>query len=129
MVARDGLADLDDLGRTRPRMHVDSAPFGPAVGVVLVAAPGKQRRPVLLVQDEPNILVMRRALARPSFRTTTQGGRRDCLYEDGTGRFRTRPDILICEDDPTALVVETKWKHMTLRIDDLKQGVSQADVY
>src|SRR5690606_31475330 len=28
-----------------------------------------------------------------------------------------------------ALIIDTKWKRMTPRIDDPKQGVSQADVY
>ncbi|SNT75314.1 McrC family protein [Paracoccus seriniphilus] len=73
--------------------------------------------------------LLQRALAGTAFRVTTQGGHRDCLYEDGTGRFRTRPDILIRDANGIAMVVDTKWKRITPRIDDPKQGVSQADVY
>jgi 5-methylcytosine-specific restriction enzyme subunit McrC len=73
--------------------------------------------------------LLQRALAGTGFRATTQGGHRDCLYEDGSGRFRTRPDILIRDGNEIAMVVDTKWKRMTPRIDDPKQGVSQADVY
>src|SRR5690606_676687 len=53
----------------------------------------------------------------------------DCLYEGDTGRFRTRPDLIIRDADGIALIIDTKWKRMTPRIDDPKQGVSQADVY
>ncbi|MGK7653227.1 McrC family protein [Roseovarius sp. B08] len=73
--------------------------------------------------------LLQRALAGTAFRATTQGGHRDCLYEDGTGRFRTRPDILIRDGNGIAMVLDTKWKRMTPRIDDPKQGVSQSDVY
>ncbi|MCY4008024.1 MAG: PD-(D/E)XK nuclease family protein [Rhodobacteraceae bacterium] len=70
-----------------------------------------------------------RALAGRGTRIATQGGHRDCLFEDGTGRFRTRPDVIIRQGDRTILIIDTKWKRMTPRIDDPKQGVSQADVY
>lgn len=73
--------------------------------------------------------LLRRALAGTSLRVATQGGHRDCLYEDGIGRFRTRPDILIRDENGIAMIIDTKWKRMTARIDDPKQGVSQADVY
>lgn len=70
-----------------------------------------------------------RALAGTSFRVSSQGGHRDCLYEGETGRFRTRPDLIIRQGERIALILDTKWKRMTPRIDDPKQGVSQADVY
>lgn len=70
-----------------------------------------------------------RALAGTGLRVSAQGGHRDCLYEGNTGRFRTRPDVIIRQDERIALIIDTKWKRMTPRIDDPKQGVSQADVY
>ena len=70
-----------------------------------------------------------RALSGTGLRVTSQGGHRDCLYEGETGRFRTRPDFIIRRGDEIVLVLDTKWKRMTPRIDDAKQGVSQADVY
>lgn len=73
--------------------------------------------------------LLRRALAGTSLRVTTQGGHRDCLYDDGTGRFRTRPDIMIRGANGIVMIVDTKWKRMAPRIDDPKHGVSQADVY
>lgn len=69
------------------------------------------------------------ALAGTGLRVSSQGGHRDCLYEGDTGRFRTRPDVIIRQGEQIALIIDTKWKRMTPRIDDLKQGVSQADVY
>lgn len=73
--------------------------------------------------------LLKRALAGTSLRVVTQGGHRDCLYEEGVGRFRTRPDIVIRDADGPTIIIDTKWKRMTPRIDDPKQGVSQADVY
>jgi 5-methylcytosine-specific restriction enzyme subunit McrC len=73
--------------------------------------------------------VLSQALAGSGLRVSAQGGHRDCLYDGDTGRFRTRPDIIIRQDDRVAMIIDTKWKRMTPRIDDPKQGVSQADVY
>lgn len=70
-----------------------------------------------------------RALASSGYRVAAQGGHRDCLFDGGTGRFRTKPDLIIRHGDRTVLVIDTKWKRMVPRIDDPKQGVSQADVY
>jgi len=70
-----------------------------------------------------------RTLAGCGYRVTSQGGHRNCLYEGSEGRFRTRPDLLIRQGERIELVIDTKWKRMTPRIDDPKQGVSQADVY
>lgn len=70
-----------------------------------------------------------RALAGSGYRVVAQSGHRDCLFEGGTGRFRTKPDLIIRQGDQTVLVIDTKWKRMAPRIDDPKQGVSQADVY
>jgi len=73
--------------------------------------------------------ILSRALASTGFRVSSQGGHRDCLYEGDIGRFRTRPDLIIRKGEQIALIIDTKWKRMTPRIDDPKQGVSQADVY
>jgi len=73
--------------------------------------------------------ILSRALAGTGFRVSLQGGHRDCLYEGDMGRFRTRPDLIIRQGEQIALIIDTKWKRMTPRIDDPKQGVSQADVY
>ncbi len=73
--------------------------------------------------------VLSRALAGTGFHVTSQGGHRNCLYEGETGRFRTRPDLIVRQGERIALIIDTKWKRMTPRIDDPKQGVSQADVY
>ena len=73
--------------------------------------------------------VLSQALAGTGLRVSSQGGHRDCLYEGDIGRFRTRPDIIVRDAAGIALIIDTKWKRMTPRIDDPKQGVSQADVY
>lgn len=60
-----------------------------------------------------------------------QGGRLYCLTETGTerGLFQTKPDILIRRGSDVVHVIDTKWKRLSSRMDDAKQGVSQADVY
>ena len=72
--------------------------------------------------------LLARALAGTDLRVTAQGGHLDCLFKGETGRFRTRPDLIIRRRDRVAFIVDTKWKRIT-RIDDPKRGVSQADVY
>jgi len=73
--------------------------------------------------------VLRRALFGTGLQMASQGGHRNCLYEGEIGCFRTRPDLIIRRGEKVALIIDTKWKRMTPRIDDPKQGVSQADVY
>ncbi|PCD75555.1 McrC family protein [Pseudothioclava arenosa] len=72
-----------------------------------------------------------RALAGSEFRVTLQGGRLFCLtsLDDDRAVFQTKPDILIWRAGQVAQVIDTKWKRISARIDDPKQGVSQADVY
>ena len=72
--------------------------------------------------------LLARALAGTDLSVSSQGGYRDCLFEGETGRFRTRPDLIIRRGGQIGLIIDTKWKRMT-RIDDPKLGVSQADVY
>ena len=73
--------------------------------------------------------LLARALAGTDLRVSAQGGHRNCLFEGEKGRFRTRPDLIIRRDRRIVLIIDTKWKRITPRIDDPKQGVSQADVY
>jgi len=71
------------------------------------------------------------ALAGSEFRVTLQGGRLFCLtsLDDERAVFQTKPDILIWRAGQVVHVIDTKWKRISARIDDPKQGVSQADVY
>lgn len=77
--------------------------------------------------------MLARGLAGTGLRVVAQGGRRYCLETEDASRrqlFQTRPDILIKRDDDVIVqVIDTKWKRITARIDDAKQGVSQSDVY
>nr|WP_209308605.1 restriction endonuclease [Sphingomonas corticis] len=74
--------------------------------------------------------MLKRALADSDLRVVSQGGRLYCLEtDDRRGLFQTRPDILIKRGDAVVQVIDTKWKRIAARIDDPKQGVSQADVY
>lgn len=72
-----------------------------------------------------------RALAESEFRVTLQGGRLFCLtsLDEDRAFFQTKPDILIKRADQVVHVIDTKWKRISDRIDDPKQGVSRADVY
>jgi 5-methylcytosine-specific restriction enzyme subunit McrC len=72
-----------------------------------------------------------RALAETDLTVTLQGGRLFCLTaeESDGGLFQTRPDIIIRRAGVVTHVIDTKWKRISPRIDDPKQGVSQGDVY
>lgn len=72
-----------------------------------------------------------RALAESDLSVSLQGGRLFCLSAEDTERgfFQTKPDILIRRANEVVHVIDTKWKRISSRIDDPKQGVSQADVY
>jgi 5-methylcytosine-specific restriction enzyme subunit McrC len=73
--------------------------------------------------------ILSRALVGTGLKVSSQGGLRSCLYEGETGRFRTRPDLVVRRGEEIVLIIDTKWKRITPRIDDAKQGVSQTDVY
>lgn len=72
-----------------------------------------------------------RALAGTGLTVSLQAGRLFCLSAQDSGRtlFQTKPDILIRQGSTVTHVIDTKWKRISARIDDPKQGVSQADVY
>jgi 5-methylcytosine-specific restriction enzyme subunit McrC len=72
-----------------------------------------------------------RALAGTGLTVSLQGGRLFCLsaQDSERGLFQTKPDILIRRGGAITHVIDTKWKRIASRIDDPKQGVSQADVY
>lgn len=75
--------------------------------------------------------MMRRALAGSGLSVHLQGGRLFCLeaVEDGQRLFQTKPDILIKRGSQVVHVIDTKWKRISARIEDPKQGISQSDVY
>ena len=73
--------------------------------------------------------LLARALTGTGLSVSAQGGHRDCLFEGETGRFRTRPDLIVRRGDQIAVIIDTKWKRITRRIDDPKRGIIQADVY
>lgn len=72
-----------------------------------------------------------RVLAGTDLSVSLQGGRLFCLSAETTerGLFQTKPDILIRRAGAITHVIDTKWKRISPRIDDPKQGVSQSDVY
>jgi len=72
-----------------------------------------------------------RTLAGTGLTVSLQGGRVFCLsaQDNERGLFQTKPDILIRRGSAITHVIDTKWKRISSRIDDPKQGVSQADVY
>ncbi|MCY3877298.1 MAG: restriction endonuclease [Rhodobacteraceae bacterium] len=73
--------------------------------------------------------LLARAFAGTDLSVSAQGGHRNCLFEGNTGRFQTRPDLIVRQGDRIALIIDTKWKRITGRIEDPKRGVSQSDVY
>jgi len=75
--------------------------------------------------------MLRRALAGTDCQVHAQGGRLYCLEHiaDGARRFMTMPDILVRRGGQVVMVIDTKWKRLSARIDDKKRGVGQSDVY
>ncbi len=75
--------------------------------------------------------LIRRALAGTEYQVALQGGRLFCLtsIDDDRTVFQTKPDILIRHAGRVVHVIDTKWKRISSRIDDRKQGISQSDVY
>lgn len=74
---------------------------------------------------------LRKALAGTDLTVHPQGGRLYCLEdaETGTGRFMTKPDILVKRKGVVELIIDTKWKRVARQMDDAKRGVSQSDIY
>ncbi|WP_054508495.1 McrC family protein [Caulobacter vibrioides] len=74
---------------------------------------------------------LKRAFSGTELTVHAQGGRLYCLEdaETGTGRFMTKPDILVKRKGKVELIIDTKWKRISRAVDDPKRGVSQADVY
>jgi 5-methylcytosine-specific restriction enzyme subunit McrC len=75
--------------------------------------------------------MLKRALTGSGLEVRSQGGRLFCLEDEETRaqRFMTKPDILVKRRGSVELIIDTKWKRLSARIDDPKQGVSQADIY
>ncbi len=74
---------------------------------------------------------LRRVVRGTGLTVHAQGGRLFCLQETDTGkqRFMTKPDILIRRGAKVEVIIDTKWKRISRRIDDAKQSVNQGDVY
>lgn len=74
---------------------------------------------------------LKKALAGTDLTMHPQGGRLYCLEETetGTGRFMTKPDILVKRGGMVELIIDTKWKRVARQMDDPKRGVSQSDIY
>ena len=74
--------------------------------------------------------MLSRALAGTGRQVVAQGGRLYCLETcEGAKLFQTKPDILVKRDGVVEQVIDTKWKRISQRTEDPKQGVAQADVY
>lgn len=75
--------------------------------------------------------MLRRAAIGTDFQVALQGGRLFCLRDptDGVQSFQTKPDIIIRRNGKIVHIIDTKWKRISSRVDDPKQGVSQSDVY
>jgi 5-methylcytosine-specific restriction enzyme subunit McrC len=74
--------------------------------------------------------MLAKALRGSDLHVVAQDRRLHCLTEPGGARrFQVRPDIVVRRGTETMMIIDTKWKRISARIDDPKQGVSQADVY
>ena len=74
--------------------------------------------------------MLSRALAGTGRQVVAQGGRLYCLEtSEGAKLFQTKPDILVKRNGVVEQVIDTKWKRISRRTDDPKQGVAQSDVY
>lgn len=66
--------------------------------------------------------ILSRALAGTGFRMSSQGCHRDCLHEGGSGRFRTRPGLIVRQGEKIALIIDTVAKRMMPQVDDSEAG-------
>jgi 5-methylcytosine-specific restriction enzyme subunit McrC len=75
--------------------------------------------------------VLKRMARHSDIRVTLQGPRSHALFEIGSDkkRFMTKPDIVLQSKGKPVMIIDTKWKRLLGSIDDVKHGVSQADVY
>jgi len=75
--------------------------------------------------------MLKRVFVGSNLRVHAQGGNLYCLedMDSSAQRFMTKPDILVKRGTSVELVVDTKWKRLSPRINDPKQGISQVDVY
>ncbi len=80
-------------------------------------------------------VLLRRALAGSGIEVIDQGGHRACLgaftgeHLESGHVFRTKPDIMLRCGRAIVVIIDTKWKKLSLDPLDRKHGVSQADVY
>ena len=63
------------------------------------------------------------------FSVREQGPQKSLASIDGKGVFYMRPDICLMSGDKTKFILDTKWKRINEDSDDLKHGISQADMY
>lgn len=117
-------ADLLSLARLLLQNRFQNTSGGRNKGVALLFEMNK------LFEEYIGRLISR-AAAGSEYRVTRQGGLLFCLTDIETDRrtFQTKPDILLRRGGLVTHVIDTKWKRITSRIDDVKQGVSQGDVY
>ena len=74
--------------------------------------------------------MLSRALVGTGRNVVAQGGRLYCLEtSDGAKLFQTKPDILVKRNGIVEQVIDTKWKRISRRTEDQKQGIAQSDVY
>ncbi len=74
--------------------------------------------------------MLSRALAGTGRNVVAQGGRLYCLEtSEGARLFQTKPDIVVKRNGVVEQVIDTKWKRISRRTEDPKQGVAQSDVY
>lgn len=74
--------------------------------------------------------MLHRALAGTDLNVRLQGPQDHALEaDDGSRRFKTKPDIVVTRHGRSVLIIDTKWKRLKGEIDDAKRGVSQGDVY
>jgi 5-methylcytosine-specific restriction enzyme subunit McrC len=119
-----GWQDLVGLARMFLRNQFQSTSAGAAQGTALLFEMNT------LFEEYIGRLVAR-AMVGTEYRVSLQGGREYCLTHQDSGKlaFQTKPDILIYRGSQVVQVIDTKWKRISSRIDDPKQGVSQSDIY
>lgn len=67
-------------------------------------------------------------LPRP-YRLKAQARSESLCVHDGADMFQLRPDFLVHDGDKTMLVMDAKWKLLTVADRDNKYGLSQSDFY
>ncbi|WP_417789562.1 McrC family protein [Terasakiella pusilla] len=116
--------DVIEISRLFLSGHFQTTSSGQSKGVSLLFK-------MNLLFEEYMGCLFAKALNDSTSQLILQGGRKYCLTDTETDRklFQTKPDMIISDCTGERHVIDTKWKTIVPREENLKQGADEADIY